>query len=122
MPELVPYKRRVEFDGISVSFFAPTGDMKPSNMKCSYTQFDFTRRCMFPNMNDWNIVYTSKGLAKRRTWRTIRFLTCALLIVGAYRVKQKGLGLAVAKGIVRQAIIAVLSGGTRILEAVKSRL
>lgn len=87
-----------------------------------YTQIDFTRRCMFPNMNDWNIVYTSKGLAKRRTWRTIRFLTCALLIVGAYRVKQKGLGLADAKSIVRQAVVAVLGGGTQILEAVKSRL
>ena len=58
----------------------------------------------------------------RRTWRTVRFLTCALLIVGAYRVKQKGLGLADAKGIARQAIMAVLSGGTRILEVVKSRL
>lgn len=87
-----------------------------------YTQFDFTRRCMFPNMNDWNIVYTSKGLAKRRTRRSIRFLACALLIVGAYQVKQKGLGLADAKSIVRQAVMAVLSGGTQILEAVKSRL
>ncbi|KAF2200337.1 monooxygenase [Delitschia confertaspora ATCC 74209] len=55
-----------------------------------YTQIDFWRRCMFPKWNDWNIAYTKKGLAKKRVGSALRLLSLSILIVVAYRARQRG--------------------------------
>ncbi|OCK83255.1 FAD/NAD(P)-binding domain-containing protein [Lepidopterella palustris CBS 459.81] len=87
-----------------------------------YTQFDFTRRCMFPKWKDWNIEYSHKGLVKRRIRRSFRFIALALLITGAYCARQKGLGLKDAKELVRTALQAVLEQGKQVIETAKSSL
>lgn len=66
-----------------------------------YTQVDFWRRCAFPKWDDWNITYTSKGTAKIRRTKALRFLTVALAVVGAYKVRQSGLGLQDLKAVVK---------------------
>ena len=35
---------------------------------------------MFPKWNDWDLKYTPKGLAKKRIWRTIRYISLIGLI------------------------------------------
>jgi hypothetical protein len=71
-----------------------------------YTQIDFWRRCTFPNYNDWNITYTSKGIAKIRRRRALRLLSVTLAIIGVYRWRKSGLGL---KDL-RQMLQSVLQG------------
>ena len=58
-----------------------------------YTQLDFWRRCTFPQWDDWNIAYTSEGVAKRRRTAAVRTLTMALAVIGAYKVRQNGLSV-----------------------------
>ncbi|CAE7010800.1 hypothetical protein CFE70_001958 [Pyrenophora teres f. teres 0-1] len=62
-----------------------------------YTQVDFWRRCTFPKWNDWNIEFTSRGIAKMRMRRAVRSLALALAIGGIWRFKKSGLGLKDAK-------------------------
>jgi len=66
-----------------------------------YTQIDFWRRCTFPKWDDWNIAYTSKGVAKMRRTKAFRLLTLALAVVGAYKVRQSGLGLQDIKAVLK---------------------
>ena len=55
-----------------------------------YSQIDFWRRCQNPTWDDWNIAYTSKGIAKIRNKKIMRALMVGLAIVGTYKVKQSG--------------------------------
>jgi cation diffusion facilitator CzcD-associated flavoprotein CzcO len=63
-----------------------------------YTQIDFWKRCTFPKWDDWNIAYTNKGIWNMRRIRAMRVLAVTLAVVGAYRVRQSGLGVRDAKG------------------------
>ncbi len=81
-----------------------------------YTQLDFTRRCMFPKWNDWNIKYTPQGLLKQRIRRGVSILAFAAALVGAYRARQKGLGVRDIVGLVRQLLHGVLDTGRLVLK------
>jgi hypothetical protein len=69
-----------------------------------YTQVDFWRRCTFPRWDDWNIEYTSKGIARRRAKRVVRTLALVLAIGGAWRFRQSGLGMVDVKALLRGAV------------------
>jgi cation diffusion facilitator CzcD-associated flavoprotein CzcO len=69
-----------------------------------YTQIDFWRRCMFPKWDDWNIVYTKKGVWNIRKTRAIRGLAVLLAVVGAWRLSQSGLGFGDLKGVMRNVL------------------
>lgn len=58
-----------------------------------FTQIDFWRRCAFPKYNDWNIVYTSKGISKIRRTKTLRLLIVTLAVVGVCRWRKSGLSV-----------------------------
>ncbi len=55
-----------------------------------FSQIDFWRRCQFPTWSDWNIEYTSKGIAKSRRTKMIRILMVSLAFVMTYKVRKSG--------------------------------
>ncbi|KAL8944088.1 MAG: hypothetical protein Q9216_000679 [Gyalolechia sp. 2 TL-2023] len=57
-----------------------------------YSQIDFTFRCMFPKWSDWDLQYTRKGLIKKQTQRALNILLIASIIIGAYSMRQQGIG------------------------------
>jgi cation diffusion facilitator CzcD-associated flavoprotein CzcO len=66
-----------------------------------FTQIDFWKRCRFPKWNHWNIEYTKKGIWNIRRTRMTRTLAILLAVVGAYRMRRSGLGVAHIKGVIR---------------------
>jgi hypothetical protein len=74
---------------------------------------------MFPTWSDWDITYTSKGLAKRRVKTTLRYLAYIAAIVGFIRLRRSGETVKdVLKGYVRQAFLT----GASALQAVGSKV
>lgn len=77
-----------------------------------YSQIDFWRRCKFVKWSDWNIEYTSKGLARLRLKRMISVLALALAAGGMWKMGLNGVGLkecrawasVVAQGAVQNAV------------------
>lgn len=74
-----------------------------------YSQLDFWRRCVFPRWNDWNIQYTKKGLAKKRSRQATKTLALVLGIVGSYRLYHSGLGVQDLKELVGQILRSTIS-------------
>jgi hypothetical protein len=56
----------------------------------SYSQINFGLRCMFPTWSDWNITYTAKGLAKKRTKSLLKYLAYAALFTTLYQARTQG--------------------------------
>lgn len=66
---------------------------------------------MFPKYSDWNIVYTRKGLVKLYLRRGLRGLVLVALLVGGWKARQKGVGLAdLRAGALRLVRLAAASG------------
>lgn len=87
-----------------------------------YTQIDFWRRCAFPNYNDWNIAYTSKGIAKIRRRRALRLLSITLAIVGVYRWRKSGLGLKDLRQMLQSVLQGVIVTAVQAWNQVKSQV
>lgn len=87
-----------------------------------YTQIDFWRRCTFPKWNDWNIEYTNKGIARIRARRVVRALALVLVIGGAWRLWQSGLGLKDVKGLLRGAVQASFRNIMEVREMISKTL
>ncbi|EON67384.1 hypothetical protein W97_06637 [Coniosporium apollinis CBS 100218] len=81
-----------------------------------YTQIDFTRRCMFPKWEDWNVKYTPQGLLKQRIRRGAGILAFVAALVGAYRARQKGLGVRDITAMVRQILHSAMGTGRAVLQ------
>ncbi len=64
---------------------------------------------MFPTWSDWDIRYTPKGLAKRRTKKLLRILMITLAIIAIRRASKRGLGMrdvpVLVKGYVRWGLL-----------------
>ena len=87
-----------------------------------YTQIDFWRRCAFPNYNDWNIAYTSKGIAKIRRRRALRLLSVTLAVVGVYRWRKSGLGLKDLRQMLQSVLQGVIATAVQAWNQVKSQV
>ncbi|KAL1792071.1 hypothetical protein ACET3X_009822 [Alternaria dauci] len=87
-----------------------------------YTQIDFWRRCTFPKWNDWNVEYTNKGIARMRARRVVRMLALVLVIGGAWRLWQSGLGLKDVKGLLRGVVQASFRNIMEVREMIKKTL
>ncbi|KAF2472178.1 FAD/NAD(P)-binding domain-containing protein [Lindgomyces ingoldianus] len=87
-----------------------------------YTQIDFYRRCVFPKWNDWNVAYTKQGLAKKQTKRVIRLVTVALLIVGSYHVRKRGLRVRDVKAMLQHGVQEVLAQAIQLLTVAKGQI
>lgn len=81
-----------------------------------YTQVDFWRRCAFPRWADWDIAYTSKGVARMRRTRVLRVVAVAVAVVGAWRVRRSGVGVkdvrAFLEGMLQGWLARVVKGWT----------
>lgn len=74
---------------------------------------------MFPTWSDWNITYTSRGLAKKRAKTTLRYLAYITAIVGIVRLRRNGHNVKdMLKAYARQAL---LTGGV-VLQTVGSKV
>lgn len=98
-------KNTVWRSGCSSWYFAENGW---NSTVYPFTQIDFWRRCTFPRWKDWNIVYTSKGLAKIRRTRVTRLLLLTLMVIGTYRVRQNRLGVEDLKAAIRNCLQSYL--------------
>jgi len=100
-------KKTVWNKGGCVSWYK--GDDGWNSTAYPYTQIYFTLRCMFPKYSDWDVTYTSKGLAKRKVKSILKYLTYILAIGGLYRAKKNGYKLkdilALIKGYLRAAMM-----------------
>lgn len=72
MSQLVQNKFGLELYHIPVGLSLP---MRCMAYTFRYSQIDYGLRCMFPKWNDWDLKYTRKGLAKKRAWRTVRYIS-----------------------------------------------
>ena len=76
---------------------------------------------MFPTYSDWDITYTTKGLAKKRAKTTLRYLTSLAVIVGIIRLRRNSNGRSIKdiiKGYVRQALLT----GALVLQVAGSKV
>lgn len=82
-----------------------------ADMFGSFTQIDYSIRCMFPKWSDWNIQYTTKGLIKHRVSQTIKAMALIAVIVGAYYIRKdvRG-GLYAVQSFIRQNLKTSLLG------------
>lgn len=71
---------------------------------------------MFPRWEDWNIKYTPQGLLKQRIRRGAGVLAFVAALVGAYRARQKGLGVRDITALVRQILRGALGTGRAVLQ------
>lgn len=87
-----------------------------------FSQVDFWRRCTWVKWNDWNIEYTSKGLAKLRLRKLLKTLAFVLAIGGAWKLRSSGLGVAelkeLARGVVQSSLAKAMQTMNRIQNAV----
>lgn len=88
----------------------------------SYTQIWFGLRCMFPTWSDWDITYTSKGLAKKRTRTILRSLALVATIVGIIRMRNNGIGRDNIKALLQSYVRYALLGGASVLQAVSRKI
>ena len=56
----------------------------------SFSQFDYSLRCIFPQWSHWDIRYTRKGLIKKRFRQALLCITFTASIVVLYQARQKG--------------------------------
>ena len=54
----------------------------------SFSQIDYSIRCMFPKWSDWNIQYTTKGLIKHRLAQTLKVIALVVSITGAFYIRR----------------------------------
>lgn len=85
-----------------------------------YTQVNFWRRCKFVKWNDWNIEYTSKGLAKMRMRRVLRVLAFMLAIGAFWKLRSHGWGLGDLKGLVMSVARGSMANAMQLGDKVKN--
>jgi hypothetical protein len=76
---------------------------------------------MFPTYSDWDIVYTTKGLAKKRAKTTLRYIAYLAAIIGIIRLRRSSSGRSmkdIIKGYVRQALLT----GALVLQVAASKV
>lgn len=88
-------------------------------MPCRYTQIWFTLRCMFPKYSDWNLTYTRRGLVKLYLQRGLRVLALLVLLVGALKARQKGIGTAGLRAGALRLIRLAAANGRELLRNVR---
>ncbi|KAF2706664.1 FAD/NAD(P)-binding domain-containing protein [Pleomassaria siparia CBS 279.74] len=87
-----------------------------------HSQIDFYRRCLFPKWDDWNIEYTSKGRAQKRKTLAVRLLALILMVGGAYRLRQSGLGATDLKAFLRSGLQGVMSSVLQLYAIFKTQV
>ena len=76
---------------------------------------------MFPTWSDWQITYTSKGLAKKRAKTALRYTAYAAAIAGIIRLRGAKNGESI-KELLRAYVRQALLTGAVVLQAVGSKV
>ena len=79
----------------------------------SFSQIDYSIRCMFPKWSDWNIQYTTKGLLKHRISQILKVIALAASILGAWYIRHDVRGglmglLMLVRGYVKVGVLRLL--------------
>lgn len=89
----------------------------------SFSQIDYSLRCMFPRWGHYDIQYTRKGQIKRRVRQSVIYLTFVASIVGLYQARKRGEGLLSLFDTLRQqargvvvGVLTHLEGGIRSIQ------
>jgi len=79
---------------------------------------------MFPTWSDWNITYTAKGLAKKRTKALLKYMAYALLFTSIYQARSQGKKLREARipVLIRNYLRAALLLGANSLQKISGRV
>ena len=72
----------------------------------SYSQIDYSLRCMFPRWSDWEITLTRQGLLKKRIRQALSYIIFAAGIVGLYQVwnSARNVGVTSWPGLLQQRV------------------
>ena len=84
-----------------------------TNRPNSFSQIDYSIRCMFPKWSDWNIQYTTKGLLKHRISQVLKVIALAASILGAWYIRHDVSGglmgiLRLVRGYVKVGVLRLL--------------
>jgi len=77
---------------------------------------------MFPTWSDWDITYTSKGLAKRRFKKLFSILAYIGIIAGIVRVRRSDMGVAGVKTLFRDYVRTALLRGAGVLQGAEKKI
>lgn len=77
---------------------------------------------MFPTWSDWDITYTAKGLAKKRTKATLSFLACATTLLGLYRLRKNVKTVADTRELLKRYLRMGLMTGAVVLQTIGSKV
>lgn len=76
----------------------------------SFSQFDYSIRCMFPKWSDWQVQYTRKGLLKERIRQGLNLVILAAMIVGLYQARRSPGGISALPSMLRQHFKGLIRG------------
>jgi len=94
-------------------FTSSLGDIGPNLCLLtshSFSQFDYSIRCMFPKWSDWQIQYTRKGLLKKRIRQGLNLVIFAAMIVGLYQARTIPGGISAPPSMLRQHFKSLVLG------------
>ena len=77
---------------------------------------------MFPKWDDWNIAYTKRGIWNIRRTRATRALAVLLAVVGAYRLRQSGMGFRDIKDAIRSLVQGSVASLGELLTLLRKQL
>jgi hypothetical protein len=77
---------------------------------------------MFPTYSDWDITYTTKGLAKKRTKAALRYLTYLAAIIAVIRLRKNNTSIGGVKEKIRRYLRQVLLTGALVLQVAGSKV
>ena len=78
----------------------------------SYSQIDYSLRCMFPMWSNYDVQYTRKGLIKKWIRQALTSLSVVAGIVILYHARKQGQSFATLSDVIRQrarGLVAVFS-------------
>lgn len=87
-------------------------------MTRSFSQFDYSLRCMFPKWSDFDITYTRKGLIKKRIRQGLMYLTFVVSIIGLYKARKRDAGFTSVYDTLRQQARGLAIGLLKLLGVV----
>lgn len=77
---------------------------------------------MFPTWSDWDITYTSKGLAKKRFNLFLRVLALVGTVSAIIRIRRTGLDRSGVKELLKGYVRTSLLTGAGVLQLVSSKI
>ena len=75
----------------------------------SFSQMDYSLRCMFPKWSDWDIKYTQQGLAKERIRQVLSLTAFTAGIVGLYQIWKGAVNVGSLLSLLQQRLATPIS-------------